>query len=701
MTTEVKPLHIEFRPRNFDEVIGNQSLISQLKSITKRKEGMPHSFMFTGPSGCGKTTLGRILAEELGCNIEFDFTEINAANNRGIDTAREIMSITGFAPKAGKSSIILIDECFAKGTKIKTPNGDINIEEIKKGNAIYNIRGKTFVKNVFINRVDLERIVKINLSNNSNIFCSKDHLFLTNSEWKKAKDLVKEDFILQFDYKIILDNREEKRFKNNEKYLSILQKGIYPKNQKYRSKILLSILQKQSQNKNSYSFLQTMREKIRDQKKRKIYKKVLQSKLFFKIWLEPSLYDRNTEVKRENPENSKISRLVQKRKSSVVGKFASSIFGKNEKEKSFPQSESNLKSKGDKKNKWDFAQMVWRTWRQWEIYPASNSFGFCFGLANGDSNIFRQNDEGISNMLQSRYWEQKFEDSNRNRRPLSQIERATANRYKKRKQAERIRVDNIEIYERGCNEQSFKDIIGDKEKNQGYVNFYDLEIDGHPSYFANNIAVHNCQATTKDFQQALLKPLEDTPSHIYFILCTTDPNKIIQTIKNRCTIFEVKRLDKKEIAELVDWVSKESGYGKLEKEVLEELFYVSEGCPRQALVVLDKILDLKLVEQLKALKDISITEESKEVIALINAFLKSKKHDWKTISDVLKDIQEDPEKIRWAILGYMNKVLLGGKTPDADNAAIIINNFSEPFYNSGKAGLTLACWDSFKDLIPF
>jgi len=216
------------------------------------------------------------------------------------------------------------------------------------------------------------------------------------------------------------------------------------------------------------------------------------------------------------------------------------------------------------------------------------------------------------------------------------------------------------------------------------------------------ILIDECQATTKDFQQALLKPLEDTPDHIYFILCTTDPNKIIQTIKNRCTTFEVKRLDKKEIVELVDWVSKEVGGAKLEKEISEELFYVSEGCPRQALVVLDKILDLKPAEQLKALKDISITEESKEVIALINAFLKSKKHDWKTISDVLKDIpKEDLEKTRWAILGYMNKVLLGGKAPDADNAAIIINNFSEPFYDSGNAGLTLACWDSFKDIISF
>src|SRR6185369_12680477 len=48
---------------------------------------------------------------------------------------------------------------------------------------------------------------------------------------------------------------------------------------------------------------------------------------------------------------------------------------------------------------------------------------------------------------------------------------------------------------------------------------------------------------TGDAQNALLKTLEDTPEHVYFILATTDPEKLIATVRNRCTEIRLQLVD--------------------------------------------------------------------------------------------------------------------------------------------------------------
>jgi len=53
-------------------------------------------------------------------------------------------------------------------------------------------------------------------------------------------------------------------------------------------------------------------------------------------------------------------------------------------------------------------------------------------------------------------------------------------------------VENIEIYKQEYNDKSFTGIISDTERNQGFVEFYDLEIENDHNYYANNVLVHNC-----------------------------------------------------------------------------------------------------------------------------------------------------------------------------------------------------------------
>jgi DNA polymerase-3 subunit gamma/tau len=193
--------------------------------------------------------------------------------------------------------------------------------------------------------------------------------------------------------------------------------------------------------------------------------------------------------------------------------------------------------------------------------------------------------------------------------------------------------------------------------------------------------------STADFQNALLKILEEPPKNTYFILCTTEPEKLLKTVRNRCTIYQVRLLRRTELIKLIKRVLVEEKRRKFPKEAVEQIAIAAEGCPRQTLVILDSVIDMKDDEKLlSAINDFSIHKE--EVIELCRALLQKK--SWKDISKIIKGIEEEPENVRYAVLGYLSSVLLSGK--QSDRAFLIIEEFKEPFMYTKKAGLVSACY---------
>jgi len=190
---------------------------------------------------------------------------------------------------------------------------------------------------------------------------------------------------------------------------------------------------------------------------------------------------------------------------------------------------------------------------------------------------------------------------------------------------------------------------------------------------------------TKEFQNSMLKTLEEPPPNTYFILCTTEPEKLLPTIKTRATTYQVSPLMNNEVLKLLKVVCKKEGK-KVDEKVLQEIVRVAEGCPREALTILDAVIDMDSTgDQIQAIIDQTVSESSLKELCI--ALLNSK--SWKVTSEILKNLEGEPESIRYGILGYMNSVLLNSGNIRASDIIIIFEN---NFYDSKKAGLNNACF---------
>lgn len=122
-------LYREWRPKNFEDVVGQEHITTTLKNEIIH-DRIAHAYLFCGTRGTGKTSTAKVMAKALNCldlrdgepcnecemcrkindGLAIDVTELDAASNNGIDKIRDIIDDTKYPPQEAKFKVYIMDE---------------------------------------------------------------------------------------------------------------------------------------------------------------------------------------------------------------------------------------------------------------------------------------------------------------------------------------------------------------------------------------------------------------------------------------------------------------------------------------------------------------------------------------------------------------------------------------------------------------
>jgi len=178
----------------------------------------------------------------------------------------------------------------------------------------------------------------------------------------------------------------------------------------------------------------------------------------------------------------------------------------------------------------------------------------------------------------------------------------------------------------------------------------------------------------------LLKPIEEPPKHIYWMLCTTEPGKIPKTIQTRCLKYDLKPVDETLIFELLQSVAEVEGF-ETPDEVITAISEDAGGSPRQALVWLEACAHAKSAREARI--TIRSATQSREAIDLARWLISGRSQTWAEAVKFVKALENsDAESVRVMLVNYFGSVLLNTTGDDKARQVLTLLECFKSSYNA-------------------